>query len=299
MKTTAPLRPPESTSQSFPPFPKQDLVPPGIEADMDPRPHYQAHHYIGSQKLAGKRALISGGDSGIGRAIATLFAREGADVAFTYLPVEAEDADKTAEIIRAEGTKSFAIEFDLESSEAADFAVQKVIEEFGGLDILVNNAAFQNHVDSLDELDFEQFERTFTVNIFGPFKMVKAALPHFKPGAVIINTGSILGYEGDAKLIDYSATKAAIHTFTKSLAKELAERQIRVNSVAPGPVWTPLNPAERKHSEVKNFGADTLFRRPAQPEEIAPAFVFLASDQTAAYITGETINIFGTTSGAN
>lgn len=292
------------TSQSTPaeitpPFKKQPLGPPGLEKKMDPRPLYKAKNYIGSEKLAGKIALVTGGDSGIGRSVCTLFAKEGADVVLTFLPEEREDAQETLNEIQKIGRQGMIIETDLTAKEVIPEIVAKVVKKFGRIDILVNNAAFQQHLADIDELDFEQFYQTFDVNLFSIFKMVKAALPYMNEGAVIINTGSILGYVGDANLIDYSASKGAIHTFTKSLAKALSKRKIRVNSVAPGPVWTPLNPAERDEEEVKNFGKDTVFGRPAQPEEIAPAYVYLASDVTGSYITGETINLFGDVSGAN
>lgn len=290
-----------SKGRAKPPFPKQSkkLKPPGVEAIVKPEPKYLNPKYIGSKKLENKVALITGGDSGIGRAISVLYAREGANVAFTHLPEEAKDAAKTVKLIENEGGKALAIECDFSMADSQKEVIKKVMAEFDQLDILVNNAAFQKHRDQIEDLDFEQFELTFRVNLFAPFKLIKAALPSLKKGACIINTGSILGYEGEPHLIDYSATKGALHTFTKSLADLLAEKGIRVNSVAPGPVWTPLNPAERKQKEIKKFGKDTLFGRPAQPEEIAPAFVFLAAETTGSYITGETINLFGTTSGAN
>lgn len=286
-------------AEIVPPFKKQPLHPPGLEAEMNPKPLYKAKDYIGSEKLAGKIALVTGGDSGIGRSICTLFAKEGADVVLTYLPQELADAKETLSEIQKIGRQGMIIETDLTAKEVIPEIVAKVVKNFGRIDILVNNAAFQQHLADIDDLDFEQFFHTFDVNIFSFFKMVKAALPHMNEGSVIINTGSILGYVGDGNLIDYSASKGAIHTFTKSLAKALSKRKIRVNSVAPGPVWTPLNPAERDEEEVRNFGEDTSFGRPAQPEEIAPAYVYLASDVTASYITGETINIFGDVSGAN
>lgn len=283
-----------------PPFKKQPIEPPGIEAKMDPHPLYESNKYIGSKKLLNKKALITGGDSGIGRAVAVLFAREGAQVAFTYLPEEEEDAQITAKAVEQEEASLVEkIAIDLTKDGAAEFAIQRTVERFARIDILVNNAAFQKHQKKIEQLSFDQFLHTFDVNIFTYFKLVKAALPHLYDGSVIINTGSILGYTGNSQLIDYASTKGAIHSFTKSLAQHLASRNIRVNSVAPGPVWTPLNPAERTDEDIKDFGADTLFGRPAQPQEIAPAFVFLASDITASYITGETINIFGSISGGN
>ncbi len=282
-----------------PPFKKQNLVPPGLEERLDPKPRFKNPSYKGSEKLKDKVALITGGDSGIGRAVAVLFAREGADVAITYLPEEESDARKTCEAIEEEGQNSLMIKADLTQQDAPERIISKLAEEFGRIDILVNNAGFQMHQDDFDHLSFEQFQHTFEVNLFSYFKMVKAAIPHFQSGGAIINTGSILGYTGNGNLIDYSATKGAVHNLTKSLAKSLISKNIRVNSVAPGPVWTPLNPAERKPAEVASFGEDTLFERPAQPEEIAPAYVYLASDITASYVTGETINLFGVATGGN
>lgn len=290
----------KNSENIYPPFKKQDISPPGLEKDLDPRPMFENTEYIGSDKLKDKIALITGGDSGIGRSIAVLFAREGAKVvAFTYLEAEEEDAKMTVDYIEAEGAQAIKIKTDFSNDNFSKQVIKEVIDQAGQIDVLINNAAYQNHLEDIDELNFSQFSHTFEVNIFSYFKMVKAALPHMKEGACIINTGSILGYVGDDNLIDYASTKGAIHTFTKSLAKNLSSRKIRVNSVAPGPVWTPLNPAERSFDEVKNFGKGTLFGRPAQPEEIAPAYVFLASDITASYITGETINLFGMVNGAN
>lgn len=281
-----------------PPFPPQDTKPPGKETQLDPRPRYLNKNYKGSEKLKDKIALISGGDSGIGRAVAVLFAREGADVAFTYMAEEKEDADVTLRAIEDEGQQGFAIEVNFEDPKDCYKVADKVKSKFGRLDILVNNAAFQNHIE-FDELSFEQFEHTFKINIFAYFNMIKASVPLMKGGGNIINTGSVVGHEGKSRLIDYGATKGAIHNLTKSLAESLSDKKIRVNCVAPGPVWTPLNPAERSDKEIKDFGKKTLFGRPAQPEEIAPAYVYLASDITASYVTGETINLIGETSGAN
>lgn len=285
-------------SKPHPPFPPQSTKPPGVEKELKPRPLYKNEAYLGSGKLKNKRALISGGDSGIGRAVAVLFAREGADVAFTHLKEETKDALETKKAIEAEGQKAIAIEVDLSKEDSAKEVANKIKQTWGQLDILVNNAAFQNHIE-FDKLDFEQFEYTFKVNIFAYFKMVKACVSLMPEGSSIINTGSVVGHEGNADLIDYGATKGAIHNFTKSLAKSFSERKIRVNSVAPGPVWTPLNPAERSREETKNFGKETLFGRPAQPEEIAPAYVFLASNITSGYVTGETMNLIGDITGAS
>lgn len=282
-----------------PPFKPQNMVPPGIEEKLDPKPKFFNRDYLGSKKLENKIALITGGDSGIGRAICVLFAREGADIAFTYLPEETIDAEKTVKVIEKEGRRALKIETDLTAKGTTGEIIEKVQSAYGSLDILVNNAAFQQHQSEIEELDFEQFYQTFDTNVFSAFKLIKDALPIMNEYSCIINTGSILGYVGNGELIDYSSTKGAIHAFTKSLAKQLASRKIRVNSVAPGPVWTPLNPAERDDEDIQEFGKTTDFGRPAQPEEIAPAFVFLASEITGSYITGETINLFGHPSGAN
>jgi NAD(P)-dependent dehydrogenase (short-subunit alcohol dehydrogenase family) len=275
-----------------PPFPKQGIKPPGEEAKMHPRPQYEAPKYKGSGKLADLAALITGGDSGIGRAVAVLFAREGADVAIAFMEEERKDAEETKRAVEAEGRRAILVPGDVRDPEYCQSAVEKCVEEFGKLDILVNNAAYQKHREGIDEISEEQFDRTFKTNIYGYFYMVKAALPHMKSGSSIINTGSITGLEGSAKLLDYSATKGAIHAFTKSLAQNLISKGIRVNCVAPGPVWTPLNPAENPQG-TKDFGADTPMKRPAQPEEIAPAFVFFASSADSSYITGEVLTLLG------
>lgn len=282
-----------------PPFKKQPIEPPGLETEMQPRPQYMAPNYLGSEKLKGKVALITGGDSGIGRAVAVLFAREGADVAFVHLQEEEADAAETMEAIEVEGREGFHLVGDVSDFATCERIVETVVERFGRIDILVNNSAFQQHVDNFEDLSVEQFRHTFEVNVFGYFQMVKAAIKHMKEGSNIINTSSILGYDGSGTLIDYASTKGAIHILTKSLAEALLKKSIRVNAVAPGPVWTPLNPAERGEG-IKDFGKKADYGRPAQPEEIAPAYVYLASNVTASYITGETINIFGSAaSGAN
>ncbi len=275
------------------PMPEQHQRKPGLESKLKPRPRYEAPHYKGSGKLENKVALITGGDSGIGRAVAVLFAREGADVAFTYLPQEKSDALETAEAIEAEGRKVFFIDGDLKKPEFSRRAVKETIAKLGKLDILVNNAAYQQHQSGLDELSEEQWDRTFKTNIYGYFYMTKAALPHLDKGSAIVNTGSITGLEGSKELLDYSATKGAIHAFTKSLAQNLVEKGIRVNCVSPGPVWTPLNPSDKPAKEVAEFGADTPMKRPAQPEEIAPAYVYFASEIDSSYVTGEILTLLG------
>ena len=277
-----------------PPFaPQQTGEPPGIEARMDPQPQYEGSAYRAAGKLEDKVALITGGDSGIGRSVATLFAREGADVAIICLPEEARDAAESVQAIEAAGRRGMVIKGDVSDFGFCRDAVQAVIERLGALNILVNNAAFQNHVEGLEALSLEQWDRTFRTNIYGYFHMAKAAIGHLKSGDCIINTGSITGIDGSPELLDYASTKGAIHSFTKSLAKNLAEKGIRVNCVAPGPVWTPLNPAERSDEETSEFGAGVPFGRPAQPEEIAPAFVYFASSADSGYVTGETITLLG------
>ncbi|HSB28647.1 MAG TPA: SDR family oxidoreductase [Pyrinomonadaceae bacterium] len=275
------------------PMPKQHQAKPGIEARLKPRPNYQAPSYRGSGKLKSKVALITGGDSGIGRAVAVLFAREGADVAFTYLKAEKLDAKETQLAIEAEGQQAFAILGDVTNARTCRRVVEKTVKKFGRLDVLVNNAAFQQHQKGLDDLTEEQWDRTFKTNIYGYFYMTKAALPHLQEGSAIVNTGSITGLEGSKELLDYAATKGAIHAFTKSLAQNLVEKGVRVNCVAPGPVWTPLNPADKDAEDVAKFGADTPLNRPAQPEEVAPAFVYFASEVDSSYVTGEVLTLLG------
>ncbi|HEU4649587.1 MAG TPA: SDR family oxidoreductase [Gemmatimonadales bacterium] len=275
-----------------PPLPKQHQPKPGIEAELEPRPQYEAPEYRGSGKLEDMVALITGADSGIGRAVAVLYAREGADIAIVYLD-EDEDAEETKRAVEAEGRRAILIPGDVTDPEFARHAVETTVEEFGKLDLLVNNAAFQQHAQSLEDIDEEQWDRTFKTNIYGYFHMAKAALPHLHAGSAIINTGSVTGIEGSKQLLDYSATKGAIHAFTKSLAQNLVEKGIRVNCVAPGPVWTPLNPADSPPEKVAKFGSNVPMKRPAQPEEIAPAYVFLASLVDSSYITGEVLPVLG------
>lgn len=275
------------------PLPAQHQRSPGLESRLRPRPDYMAPLYQGSGKLAGKVALITGGDSGIGRAVAVLFAREGADVSIVYLRQEESDAQETRRAIEAEGGRALLIAGDVSSAPFCRRAVARTVKRLGGLDILVNNAAYQKDRKTVAEVSDEQWDKTFRINIYGYFYMVKAAMRHLRPGSCIINTGSITGLEGSKKLLDYSATKGAIHAFTKSLAQMLVDRQIRVNAVAPGPVWTPLNPVSKPAKEVRKFGADTPYGRPAQPEEIAPAYVFFASNADSSYITGEVLTLLG------
>ena len=274
-------------------MPEQHQPHPGLEKDITPRPQYAAPNYKSAEKLAGKAAIVTGGDSGIGRSVAVLFAREGADVAIVYLPEEQPDAEETKKAIESEGRRCLLIAGDVKDSSFCRDAVEQAVKEFGHLDILVNNAAFQQHQQSIEELSDEQFEKTFRTNIFGYFYMAKAAIKHLPKGGAIVNTGSITGLEGTGQLLDYSATKGAIHAFTKSLAQQLVEKGIRVNCVAPGPVWTPLNVVDKEPKEVAKHGADTPMKRPAQPEEIAPAFVFFASNVDSSYITAEVMTILG------
>jgi NAD(P)-dependent dehydrogenase (short-subunit alcohol dehydrogenase family) len=276
-----------------PPFPKQHQQPPGLEAKMLPRPHFQAPLYHGSHKLEDKAALITGGDSGIGRAVAVLYAREGADIAIVFLPEEQADAEETLRAIENEGKRCLLIPGDVGDAEFCHEAVEKTVEEFGKLDVLVNNAAFQKHQKSLNDLSEDQWEKTFRTNIFGYFYMAKAALPHLKAGSAIVNTGSITGLQGSKQLLDYASTKGAIHAFTKSLAQNLIEKRVRVNCVAPGPVWTPLNIADKPAKEAAKHGQETPLGRPAQPEEVAPAYVFFASEADSSYITGEVLTLLG------
>jgi NAD(P)-dependent dehydrogenase (short-subunit alcohol dehydrogenase family) len=275
-----------------PPLPKQHLEKPGSEAELEPRPQYLAPHYRGSAKLEDMVALITGGDSGIGRAVAVLYAREGADVGLVYLN-EHEDAEETRRAVEAEGRKAVLIPGDVTDPDFCRQAVETVIEELGRLDILVNNAAFQEHVESLEDITEEQLDRTFKTNIYGYFYMAKAVLPHLEAGSAIVNSGSVTGIEGSKDLLDYSATKGAIHAFTKSLAQNLVDKGIRVNCVAPGPVWTPLNPADVDAEKVAEFGSKVPMKRPAQPEEVAPAYVFLAAPSCSSYITGEVLPVVG------
>ncbi|HEX8688384.1 MAG TPA: SDR family oxidoreductase [Pyrinomonadaceae bacterium] len=285
--------PPRVLEQPGSPMPAQHVAKPGLESELALKPRYEAPHYRGSSKLNNRAALITGGDSGIGRAVAVLFAREGADVAIIYLEEEQRDAEETRRAVEREGRRALLLPGDVRDPLFCRDAVERTVEEFGRLDILVNNAAFQQHQKSLEEVTLEQWDKTFKTNIYGYFYMTKAALPHLKEGAAIVNCGSITGLEGSKELLDYSATKGAIHAFTKSLAQNLVERRIRVNCVAPGPVWTPLNPADKPAEEVAEFGADTPYKRPAQPEEIAPAFVFFASEADSSYVTGEIITLLG------
>jgi len=286
---------PQIKSEPKPPFPKQKLEKPGIEAELEPRPKYKAPRYKPAGKLEGKVALITGGDSGIGRAVGLLYAREGADVAITALPEEKRDSDETRRAIEKEGRKCLVLEGDLTNRDTCRDFVEKTVDDLGHLDILVHNAAHQNRKKSLEDVDDEEWDRTFKTNVYAYYWLVKAALPHLKAGASIIATGSIVGIQGSAELPDYSATKGAIHALTKTLAQSLVKKGIRVNCVAPGPVWTPLNAADEGQTpdKVAEFGSHTPLERPAQPEEIAPAYVFFASDADSSFITGVVLPALG------
>jgi NAD(P)-dependent dehydrogenase (short-subunit alcohol dehydrogenase family) len=275
------------------PYPKQHQPKPGIEAEMEPRPKYIAPHYKGAGKLEGKTALITGGDSGIGRAVAVFYSREGADVAIVYLPEEQRDAEETRAAVEGEGKRCVLIPGDVTDSKFCERAVEQTVRELGQLDILVNNAAYQQHQESIEDITDEQLEHTFRTNIFGYFYLARAALKHLDEGSAIVNTGSITGLEGSKQLVDYAATKGAIHAFTKSLAQQLVDRGIRVNCVSPGPIWTPLNVSDKEAEKVAKHGAETPMKRPGQPEEVAPAFVFFASNADSSYITGEILTLLG------
>jgi NAD(P)-dependent dehydrogenase (short-subunit alcohol dehydrogenase family) len=268
---------------------------PGVERNLDPRADHGEDSYRGSGRLQDLVAIVTGGDSGIGRAVALAFAREGADVAISYRDeMEDEDARETRKLVQEAGRRCLVKRFDVGVPSACSDFVESVVGEFGRLDVLINNAAEHTAQESIADIGVDQLERTFRTNVFGTFFMIQAALSHLKPGSVIINTGSVTGLQGHPQLIDYASTKGAIHVLTQSLATNLSERGIRVNCVAPGPVWTPLINSTFNEEQVRTFGEDTLWKRPAQPAELAPAFVFLASAD-ARYITGEVIGVTGKT----
>ncbi len=273
-------------------LPAQHLERPALEADMALKPRFLAPDYRGSGKLEGMAALITGGDSGIGRSVAVLYAREGCDVAIVYRSSQ-QDAEETKRFVEAEGRRCELLQGDVMSSAFCKEAVDRTVQAFGHLDILVNNAAFQQHAKSIEDVSDQQLEETMKTNIFGYFYMARAAVPHLQRGGSIINSGSVVGLRGSGELLDYSATKGAIHAFTMSLASSLIDKGIRVNCVAPGPVWTPLNPADRDAESIAQFGKRTDMKRPAQPEELSPAYVFLASPCCASYITGIVLPVTG------
>lgn len=273
-------------------LPAQHLAGSGRESELQLAPRFEAPAYRGSGKLEGMAALVTGADSGIGRAVAVLFAREGADVAVAFHTATG-DAEETARHVRAEGRRCLLLQGDVCDRAFCDDAVRRTVEAFGRLDVLVNNAAFQNHVGDIAELDDAQVLRTLDTNVAGYIRMARAAVPHLPPGGSIINTGSVVGLRGSAALLDYAATKGAIHAFTQSLARQLVARGIRVNAVAPGPVWTPLNPADIPAEQVASFGQDSDMKRAAQPEELSPAYVFLAAPVCAGYITGIVLPVTG------
>ena len=278
-------------SEPKPPFPKQEQPPPGLEKEMSPRPDYGEDSYRGSGRLDGKKAIITGGDSGIGRAIALAFAREGADVLISYLDEE-PDAQKTRQIVEEAGRKAVLVPGDISDENHCREIVDRAEKELGRVDILVNNAAFQRTHESIQELSADELEHTFRTNIFAMFFLCKAALPKMKEGAAIINTASIQAYQPSSSLLAYASTKGAIVTFTKALSEEAIKQGVRVNCVAPGPIWTPLIPATMPPDQVKTFGKDTPMGRAGQPAELAPIYVFLAS-QESSYITGEVVGVTG------
>jgi hypothetical protein len=282
-----------ATEYPRPPFKKQSQPSPGLAGKMDPPPDHGEKSYHGSGRLAGRKALITGGDSGIGRAAAIAFAREGADVAFGYLPIEEPDAREVIDLIHRAGRKAVPLPGDITSDAFCNKLVAQAVQQLGGLDILVNNAAHQQAVESIENISTQQFDTTFKTNIYAPFWITRAALPHLKPGATIINTASINAYDPEPEILDYACTKGAIMIFTKALAKQLAKKGIRVNAVAPGPIWTPLQPSGGQlPDKLPQFGANTPLGRPGQPAELAALYVLLASPESS-YSTGQVFGAVG------
>jgi len=274
-------------------LPPQQQPEPGKESEMSPRPEYRGEDYKAAGKLKGKVAIITGGDSGIGRSVAVLYAREGADVAILYLD-QHQDAEQTKRVVEEQGRKCLTFAGDVADRGVCRKVIDETLSAFGKLDILVNNAAEQHPQEKLEDISEEQWEKTFRTNIFGMFQMTKAALPHLKKGASIINTTSVTAYKGSPHLLDYSSTKGAITSFTRSLSINIADRGIRVNGVAPGPIWTPLIPSTFDEEKVKKFGANVPMERPGQPDEVAPAYVYLASSDSS-YVSGQVIHVNGGT----
>lgn len=276
-----------------PPFKKQQQPEPGLAKNMSPKPDHGEKTYIGNGKLKDRKALITGGDSGIGRAVAIAFAREGADVMINYLPSEQKDANELINLLKSEKTKIKALPGDISNEEFCKELIETTVKELGGIDILVNNAGKQISVDSIEDLSTEQFDKTFKTNIYSMFWLSKYAVPHMPAGSSIINSASIQSYQPSAHLLDYASTKAAIVGFTKALAKQLIDKGIRVNAVAPGPIWTPLQPSHGQPKEaVAKFGEQSIFGRPGQPAEVAPAYAYFASNDSS-YVTAETLGVTG------
>jgi NAD(P)-dependent dehydrogenase (short-subunit alcohol dehydrogenase family) len=284
----------QSPPQQFekPPFPQQGQNPPGLESEMTPAPDYGVKLYKGTGRLTGKAAIVTGGDSGIGRAVALAFAREGADVLIAFLPEEERDAQEALQAVQDAGRKGISVPGDIQNEQHCRELVERAVSEFGHLDILVNNAAFQMTHNGIEDLPSEEFERTFRTNVFAMFYLCKAALEHIREGGSIINLASVEAYKPEPTLLAYAATKGAIVTFTKGLAQVAIKQGVRVNAVAPGPVWTPLIPSTMPTEQVEQFGQQSPMGRPAQPAELAPAFVFLASPE-ASYVVGEVLGVHG------
>lgn len=281
------------TAGPRPPFnDQQPLTPPGAETDMHPQPDYGATSYKGSGKLQGRRAVITGGDSGIGRAVALAFAREGADVLIAYLPEEEADARKTLDIVTAEGRRAVGVPGDIREEAHCNAIIDRALKDLGGIDILVNNAAYQMTHESIEDISAEEFDRTFRTNVYATFYLSKAASKHMPPGSAIINTVSVNADKPNKTLLAYASTKGALQNFTGGLAQLLADKGIRVNCVAPGPIWTPLIPSTMPIERAREFGKQVPLQRPGQPAEVAPAYVMLASDQ-ASFISGATVAVTG------